>query len=80
MRRVAGDELVLMPTMGGSLPLYLIGERLGAPVVILPIANHDNNQHAANENLRLGNLFEAVATYAAVFAGLAPAAAASPGE
>jgi acetylornithine deacetylase/succinyl-diaminopimelate desuccinylase-like protein len=73
MRRVAGDELVLMPTMGGSLPLYLIGERLGAPVVILPIANHDNNQHAANENLRLGNLFEAVATYAAVFAGLAPA-------
>ena len=79
MQRVAGDELVLMPTMGGSLPLYLIAERLGAPVVILPIANHDNNQHAANENLRLGNLFQAVATYAALFAGLAPAAV-QPGD
>ncbi|MGH8496817.1 MAG: M20/M25/M40 family metallo-hydrolase [Gammaproteobacteria bacterium] len=69
MREAVGEELVLMPTMGGSLPLYLIRERLDAPVVILPVANHDNNQHAADENLRLGNLFEAVEIYAAVFAG-----------
>ncbi len=69
MREAVGEELILMPTMGGSLPLYHIRERLDAPVVILPVANHDNNQHAANENLRLGNLFEAVEIYAAVIAG-----------
>jgi len=30
-----------------------------APIICLPIVNHDNNQHAANENLRLQNLWTA---------------------
>ena len=46
-----------MPSMGGSLPLYLFEEKLGAPTIIVPIANHDDNQHAPDENLRLGNLW-----------------------
>ena len=55
--RVAGDhQLILMPILGGSLPLYLFRDKLAAPIVIVPIANHDDNQHAADENLRLGNL------------------------
>ncbi len=29
---------------------------LDAPLAILPIANHDNNQHSENENIRVGNL------------------------
>jgi acetylornithine deacetylase/succinyl-diaminopimelate desuccinylase-like protein len=33
-------------------------------VVGLPIVNHDNNQHAANENLRLANLWEGIEGYA----------------
>ncbi len=49
--------LVRMPTLGGSLPLYLFTENLKMPVVIVPIANHDNNQHAPDENLRLANLW-----------------------
>jgi len=36
----------------------------------LPIANHDNNQHAANENLRLQNLWDGIAGYAAMLAEL----------
>ena len=36
------------------------------PIIILPIANHDNNQHGRNENLRLQNLWDAVAMYAAI--------------
>jgi len=52
--------------MGGSLPIYLFDEALAIPIVILPIANHDNNQHGRDENLRLENLFDAVAVYAAV--------------
>jgi acetylornithine deacetylase/succinyl-diaminopimelate desuccinylase-like protein len=51
---------LLTPTLGGSLPLAVMGEVLGAPIIVLPIANHDNNQHAANENLRLQNLWEGI--------------------
>ncbi len=55
---LASDQsLILLPTLGGSLPLYLFTDILQAPVVITPIANHDNNQHAPNENLRLANLW-----------------------
>jgi acetylornithine deacetylase/succinyl-diaminopimelate desuccinylase-like protein len=56
----AGREAVVMPTLGGSVPLFHVAEILGAPTVVLPIANHDNNQHAADENLRLGNLWYGV--------------------
>jgi acetylornithine deacetylase/succinyl-diaminopimelate desuccinylase-like protein len=76
-REVAGvldglrdEPLIQLPTMGGSLPIYLIEEATGAPVVILPIANHDNNQHGKNENLRLQNLWDAIEIYAAVLTNL----------
>ena len=52
------DQVVLQPTMGGSLPLFLFEKYLNAKTVSIPIANHDNNQHAENENIRIGNLFE----------------------
>ena len=42
------------------------------PVVGLPIVNHDNNQHAANENLRLQNLWDGIEVYAAVMTRLGP--------
>jgi acetylornithine deacetylase/succinyl-diaminopimelate desuccinylase-like protein len=32
--------------------------------------NHDNNQHAANENLRLQNLFDGMQVYAGIIAHL----------
>jgi acetylornithine deacetylase/succinyl-diaminopimelate desuccinylase-like protein len=65
-----GDAVALVPMLGGSVPIYLIDEVLGAPLVGLPLANHDNNQHAANENLRLGNLWGGIATYAAMMTRL----------
>lgn len=64
-RAAAGETLVLTPTLGGSLPLYMFRETSAAPIVILPIANYDNNQHAADENIRLGNLFYGVDVMAA---------------
>ncbi len=64
---------VAVPSLGGSLPLAVFGDVLGAPVVVLPIANHDDNQHAANENLRLQNLWDGVDALAALFAGLGAA-------
>ena len=51
------EDLVLMPTLGGSLPLYLFTDVLKKPAIIVPIANHDNNQHAADENIRIENLW-----------------------
>lgn len=64
-------SIVLTPTMGGSLPLVVFSEILGAPpIVVVPIANHDNNQHAPNENLRLGNLWQGIEIYAALMARL----------
>ena len=61
---------VSVPMLGGSLPMYLFAEILRAPLVIVPIVNHDNNQHAANENLRIGNLRDGIDLYAQIFARL----------
>ena len=60
------DKVVLQPTMGGSLPLYLFEKHLNAKTISVPIANHDNNQHAENENIRLKNLFDGIETMASL--------------
>ncbi|HWQ34685.1 MAG TPA: M20/M25/M40 family metallo-hydrolase [Blastocatellia bacterium] len=58
----------LMPTLGGSVPLYIFTDILKTPAIGIPIANHDNNQHSANENLRLQNLWDGIETMAALLA------------
>lgn len=70
MNTINDGELVLSPSLGGSLPLAHIADTLNVPIALLPIANHDNNQHAPNENIRLGHLWRAIETYAALLAGL----------
>jgi len=60
--------IVALPTLGGSLPMYTFEQVLHTPLIVLPIVNHDNNQHATNENLRLQNLFDGIAVYAGVVA------------
>jgi acetylornithine deacetylase/succinyl-diaminopimelate desuccinylase-like protein len=65
-----GEAPILLPTMGGSMPMHLFAEVTGAPVVILPIVNHDNSQHAADENLRLQNLWDGIAVFASVLTSL----------
>lgn len=62
--RASGEEVVALPTFGGSVPLYLFEDVLGSPVAILPIANHDNNQHAPDENIRVANLWYGVSMWA----------------
>ena len=66
MTDAAGEPPILVPALGGSLPLYLFTEVLGKPAVIAPIANHDDNQHAPDENLRLANLWYGIDLYAAL--------------
>jgi acetylornithine deacetylase/succinyl-diaminopimelate desuccinylase-like protein len=64
-RRVSGEDLVLLPTMGGSLPLYLFTGG-GAQVLVVPVANYDDNQHAPDENLRIANLWYAIDLFGAI--------------
>ncbi|MFI5229321.1 MAG: M20/M25/M40 family metallo-hydrolase [Gemmatimonadales bacterium] len=67
-RESLGAPIVTLPTMGGSLPLSIFENALHTPLIVLPIANHDDNQHAANENLRLQNLFDGIQVFAGVIA------------
>jgi acetylornithine deacetylase/succinyl-diaminopimelate desuccinylase-like protein len=60
------DQIVLLPTSGGSLPLSIITENLRTVTISVPIANYDNNQHAENENIRLQNLWDGIETFAAL--------------
>jgi acetylornithine deacetylase/succinyl-diaminopimelate desuccinylase-like protein len=73
VRDATGTAPYEVPSQGGSLPLHHFGDVLGAPVLILPIVNHDNNQHADNENLRIANLREGIDVFAAVIARLGAA-------
>jgi acetylornithine deacetylase/succinyl-diaminopimelate desuccinylase-like protein len=66
VKRTTAGQVVLQPTLGGSLPLYVFEQLLGAKTITVPIANHDNNQHAENENIRLNNFFEGIETMAAI--------------
>jgi acetylornithine deacetylase/succinyl-diaminopimelate desuccinylase-like protein len=62
----ARGSVVKMPTLGGSVPLYVFTDILKAPVIGVPIANHDNNQHSADENIRLQNLWDGIEVMAAL--------------
>lgn len=64
----ARGDVILMPTLGGSLPIAPIAEIMKAPVIIVPIANHDNNQHAHNENIRIQNLWDGIEVLATLLA------------
>ena len=64
----AGEAPLLVPGLGGSLPLYLFEDILQTPMVIVPIANHDDNQHAPDENLRLANLAYGIDLFAGILA------------
>lgn len=65
-RAFGEGALVVAPGMGGTLPLYLFTEVAGKPAIVVPVANHDNNQHAPDENLRIANLWYAIDLYAAL--------------
>lgn len=64
--RSLGQPVAQLPTIGGGLPFSTFSETLASPTVGLAVVNYDNNQHASNENLRVGHLWEAIDTFAAL--------------
>jgi acetylornithine deacetylase/succinyl-diaminopimelate desuccinylase-like protein len=69
MQEVTNNQTVVAPTLGGSVPMYIF-EDLGLPWIGVPIVNYDNHQHGPDENLRLGNLWDGIETYAVLLADL----------
>jgi len=66
MTRAFGKEPIKIRMMGGSIPISPFVITLGVPAVSVPTVNPDNNQHAENENIRVGNYVDAVKTFLAV--------------
>jgi acetylornithine deacetylase/succinyl-diaminopimelate desuccinylase-like protein len=62
----ARGPAVKVPNMGASVPLDMIERALGTRTIIVPIANHDDNQHSFDENLRIQNLWDGIELMAAL--------------
>lgn len=63
MTRAFGKKPIKIRTAGGSIPISPFVITLGIPAVAVPTVNADNNQHAPNENIRIGNYVEAVKAF-----------------
>jgi acetylornithine deacetylase/succinyl-diaminopimelate desuccinylase-like protein len=51
----SSPQPVLIRAMGATVPTYEIVNPLNIPFFLMPNVNADNNQHAFDENLRMGN-------------------------
>ena len=59
---VGGTKPVIIRASGATVPTYEIVGPLALPFVIVPTVNTDNNQHAYDENLRMGNYLTGMRT------------------
>jgi acetylornithine deacetylase/succinyl-diaminopimelate desuccinylase-like protein len=66
MESCSNESPVILPTLGGSLPLFVFEKILNTSPITVPIVNHDNNQHAENENIKLKNFFEGIQIFASI--------------
>lgn len=66
MVKAFGKEPIKIRMMGGSIPISPFVTTLNIPAVSVPTVNADNNQHAENENIRVGNYVDAVKTFLAI--------------
>jgi acetylornithine deacetylase/succinyl-diaminopimelate desuccinylase-like protein len=61
MNRTFGDgQFITMQATGGSQPIAPFITEMNIPAISIRIPNPDNNIHAPNENLRLGNFEEGI--------------------
>lgn len=68
LRHAWHGHIVEERTFGGSVPAAGFIRGLRLPALGISIANFDDNQHAADENLRFGNLCDGIVTVAAILA------------
>ncbi len=65
-----GEEPLLIPSAGGSLPDYVFTKILGVPAFGTPYANPDERNHAPNENLEVARFIKGIKTGAALLVEL----------
>ena len=68
-----GSAVLAVPMMGGSLPIDMFADVLKVPLIIVPTVNHDDNQHAKDENIRVQNIYDGIEVFAALMTRLGPA-------
>ena len=66
MKQAFGKDPIRIRITGGSIPISPFVVTLGIPAVSVPTVNADNNQHAENENIRVGNYIDAIKTFLAI--------------
>ena len=66
LRARYGERVVRIRTLGGGVPAGPFIDTFHVPTLGLSLANYDDNQHTDNENLRLGNLWNGIATLASI--------------
>lgn len=66
-----GQEPLLMPAMGGSLPNYVFTQTLGLHTFVIPYANADESNHAPNENMEVWRIKQGIKTTASLLLHLA---------
>jgi acetylornithine deacetylase/succinyl-diaminopimelate desuccinylase-like protein len=71
LRTGFGAEPVDIPLVGGSLPDAVWTKTLGLPSFVTPYANHDEANHAPNENMEVERFYAGIRTSAALLAELA---------
>lgn len=72
VEHATGQEPFVVPSLGSTLPNYVFTDILEMPSVLVPYANADQNNHAANENFELGRFLDGMKICAAVLDHLAP--------
>jgi acetylornithine deacetylase/succinyl-diaminopimelate desuccinylase-like protein len=70
IREAQQVEPLIVPALGGSLPDYVWTRILGVPSFVVPYANHDEDNHAPNENIEVERFFAGIKTGAAILAHL----------
>ena len=66
-----GGEPLVVPSLGGSLPLHTFTGVLGLPCYGVPLANVDEANHAPNENLELWRFYAGIRASVGVLTALA---------
>lgn len=70
VRQAWGAEPIVYPSLGGSTPDAIFTKGLGIPSILVPYANHDERNHAPNENLSLACFVNGIKTTATILTNL----------
>jgi len=66
IRAAQGEEPLIVPAMGGSLPNYVFTKIMQLPTFVVPYANSDESNHAPNENIEVERFITGIKTGAAM--------------